>query len=152
MVFQHPWRTIGALLGLGMLLLTLVTGCRGDKRSDESRHVQAVSANKYGGVYRKALQSEPVTLDPAFAESIYAVSVVQQMFDGLVQFDADLNVIPGIARSWSASRDGLVWTFQVRQGVKFHHGREVTAHDVVYSLTRLLNPQAKSPHTGLIER
>jgi peptide/nickel transport system substrate-binding protein/oligopeptide transport system substrate-binding protein len=77
--------------------------------------------------------------------------VAQQVFDGLVQFDADLNVIPSIANAWSASYDGITWTFHLRKGVKFHNGREVTANDFVYSFTRLLDPRTRSPRAWLLE-
>jgi len=78
--------------------------------------------------------------------------VAQQVFNGLVQFDANLNVVPCTAKSWGASRDGLVWTFHLRQGVKFHHGREVNADDFVYTFTRLLDPRTASPRSWLFER
>jgi peptide/nickel transport system substrate-binding protein/oligopeptide transport system substrate-binding protein len=78
--------------------------------------------------------------------------VAQQVFDGLVQFDANLNVVPCIAKSWKASYDGLVWTFDLRQGVKFHHGREVSADDFVYTFTRFLHPRTASPRAWLFER
>jgi len=74
------------------------------------------------------------------------------MFDGLVQFDVNLNVVPCIAKSWEASRDGLVWTFYLRQGVRFHHGREVHADDFVYTFTRILDPRTASPRAWLFER
>jgi peptide/nickel transport system substrate-binding protein/oligopeptide transport system substrate-binding protein len=60
-------------------------------------------------------------------------------------------VVPGIAKSWNASNDGLIWTFHLRQGVKFHHGREVNADDFVYAFTRMLDPKTKSPRTWLFE-
>ncbi|MGH7321074.1 MAG: ABC transporter substrate-binding protein [Candidatus Rokuibacteriota bacterium] len=66
------------------------------------------------------------------------------MFDGLVQFDQTLTIAPALAEFWTSSRDGFTWTFTLRKGVKFHHGREVTAEDVVYSFTRILDPRTKS--------
>jgi peptide/nickel transport system substrate-binding protein/oligopeptide transport system substrate-binding protein len=75
--------------------------------------------------------------------------VSQQIFDGLVQFDQTLTVTPALAQHWKASRDGLVWTFSLRPGVRFHHGREVTADDVVYSLTRVVNPKLGSASADL---
>ena len=69
---------------------------------------------------------------------------MQQIFDGLVAFDQTLAITPALAHFWRASRDGLTWTFALRKGVHFHHGREVTADDVVYSLTRVLDPKLKS--------
>jgi peptide/nickel transport system substrate-binding protein len=97
-----------------------------------------------GGVYRRPLGHDPSTLDPARIRDIYALAVGQQLFDGLVQFDQTLSITPALAQFWIASRDGLTWTFTLRKGVKFHHGREVTSDDVVYSFTRLLDPQLKS--------
>ena len=95
-------------------------------------------------VYRRPLGNDPATLDPARISDIYGLSVAQQIFDGLVEFDQALRIVPAIAQYWKASRDGLTWTFTLRKGVKFHDGRAVTADDVVYSLTRLLDPKVKS--------
>lgn len=97
-----------------------------------------------GGVYRRPLGNDPETLDPARISDVYSRSVAQQIFDGLVKFDQTLTITPALAQFWKASRDGLTWTFTLRKGVKFHHGREVTADDVVYSFMRLLDPKVKS--------
>jgi oligopeptide transport system substrate-binding protein len=102
-----------------------------------------------GGVYRRPLGGDPATLDPARISDIYGLSVAQQLFDGLVQFDQTLTITPALAQFWKASRDGLTWTFTLRKGVKFHHGREVTAEDVAYSLTRILDPAVKSGSADL---
>jgi oligopeptide transport system substrate-binding protein len=107
---------------------------------------------EFGGLYRRVLGNHPPTLDPAFATDIYGGAVVRQLFDGLVQFDANLKTLPALAEFWEASRDGRTWTFALRRGVKFHHGREVTAHDVVYSFTRLLNLANPLPVTQLFRR
>jgi peptide/nickel transport system substrate-binding protein len=100
---------------------------------------------RYGGIYRRELGSDPPTLDPAYLTETYGRAVASQIFDGLVQFDAHLRPIPAIAELWEASRDGRVWTFFLRRGVKFHHSREVTAHDFVYSFTRLLQLGSPGP-------
>jgi len=97
-----------------------------------------------GAVYRRPLGNDPETLDPARISDIYSRSVSQQIFDGLVQFDQTLTITPALAQFWKASRDGLTWTFTLRKGVKFHHGREVIAEDVIYSFTRIVDPRTKS--------
>src|SRR4029453_18081460 len=107
---------------------------------------------QFGGIYRRVLGNDPSTLDPALLTDVYGRTVVRQIFDGLVQFDADLKPIPALAAFWEPSRDGRTWTFTLRRGVTFHHGREVTAHDVVYSFTRLLNPQKPVPVTEFFRR
>lgn len=108
----------------------------------------AVSQPK-GGIYRFPLRFTVKTLDPAFVTDSSSVAVVQQLFDGLVQYDKNLNVVPSIADSWDISRDGLTYTFKIRKGVRFHNGREVAAEDFVYSLTRVLNPEVDSPAAPL---
>jgi ABC-type transport system substrate-binding protein len=96
------------------------------------------------GTYRRPLGNEPATLDPARIVDVYGLSVAQQIFDGLVRFDQTLTIMPSLAQFWRSSRDGRTWTFTLRKGVRFHHGREVTADDVVFSLTRILDPRLKS--------
>src|SRR5687767_3745585 len=81
-------------------------------------------ARQFGGMYRRMLANNPATLDPTLATDIYSGTVIRQLFDGLVQFNAHLNPVPALAEYWEASRDGLTWTFTLRRGVKFHNGRE----------------------------
>lgn len=107
---------------------------------------------QFGGTYRRTLDNNPATLDPALVQDIYSRPVVRQLFNGLVQFDAHLKPTPAIAEFWEASRDGRLWTFTLRRGVKFHHGREVTAQDFVYSFTRLLKTANAGPVTSLVRR
>ncbi len=114
--------------------------------------MESLAAARRGGIYRLALSQSPQSLDPAQATTTYAGTVIHQVFDGLVEFDDELSVRPALARFWDASQDGRVWTFQLRQGVRFHHGREMVAEDVVYSLTRLLDPQFHSPWSWLFMR
>ena len=94
--------------------------------------------------YRRPLGNDPASLDPARINDVYSRSVAQQIFDGLVRFDQTLAVTPALAEFWRASRDGLTWTFTLRRGARFHHGREVTADDVVFSFSRILDPRLKS--------
>lgn len=113
---------------------------------------RAIEIPRAGGTYRRPLEFSPRTLDPALATDIYSVTLIQQIFDGLVQYDGDLNVMPALARSWKISADGLAYTFHLREGVKFHNGREMTAHDWVYSLTRVVDPRTKSPAASFLDR
>lgn len=71
------------------------------------------------------------------------------MYDSLLAWDADLNVVPALAESYEM--DETSYTFKLRQGVKFHDGGEMTAKDVVYSITTALNPPepgVKVPYLG----
>ena len=106
----------------------------------------------WGGTYRRPLEFNPQTLDPALSLDMYSTTMIQQVFDGLVQFDKDLNVIPAIAKSWKISPDGLIYTFYMREDIKFHNGREVNAKDFVYSFTRVLDPNTKSHSSDFFTR
>ncbi|MCU0607235.1 MAG: ABC transporter substrate-binding protein, partial [Candidatus Edwardsbacteria bacterium] len=99
-----------------------------------------------GGTLQLDLLSDPITLDPAYLTDSTSNEVAGQIHAGLVQFDDGARVMPAIARSWSVSSDGLVWTFFLRKGVRFHNGRALTAGDVKHSLERLLDPAVKSPN------
>lgn len=132
-------------LGVALTLLHVSSGAAQIPGSQEP-------GAKFGGTYRRTLGSNPATLDPAFVNDVYSRTVVRQIFEGLVQFDAHLKPIPAIAEFWEASRDSRTWTFTLRRGVRFHHGREVTADDFVYSFTRLLHTTQSGPLSDLLRR
>ena len=96
-----------------------------------------------GGVLRVGLPSVPASLDPATTLEGPVSVIARQIFDTLVQYrDVSSDIEPGLAAQWSVSRDGLVWTFRLREGVRFHDGTVLTAQHVVESLDRVIQPNA----------
>jgi peptide/nickel transport system substrate-binding protein/oligopeptide transport system substrate-binding protein len=139
------------LVSLGVCCSLLIPSAFGWAESLGWPALQTPGAT-FGGVFHRMLDNTPVTLDPTFAADMYGVAIVRQLFDGLVQFDTHLKPIPALAEFWEASQDGRTWTFTLRRGVTFHHGREVTAQDVVYSFTRLLDPRRPVNSAELFHR
>ena len=86
---------------------------------------------------------DPRSLDPALSTDVPTGRAVGYVFDGLVRFTPDAQVVPGLAKTWDLSSDGLTYTFHLRTGVKFHDGRPFSAHNVVNSFQRVLNPATK---------
>ncbi len=101
-----------------------------------------------GGVLRVGLPSVPTSLDPATALEGPVSVIARQIFDTLVQYrDVTSDIEPGLAAQWSVSRDGLLWTFRLREGVRFHDGTALTARQVAESLDRVIQPNAaQAPH------
>lgn len=94
------------------------------------------------------------TLDPALAYDTASAGVIMNTYDNLVFYDgaATDQFVPMLAESWETSDDGLVWTFNLRQGVTFHNGNELTAEDVAYTFQRgLLQGGYSSPQWLLAE-
>lgn len=97
-----------------------------------------------GGTLRIRPFSEDIrpNLDPAAGVWVFAT---EQIFDGLVAIDADLNPVPGLAEYWIAEDGGRRTIFYLRKGSSFHNGRAVTSDDVKFSFERLLRPDVGSP-------
>src|SRR2546426_4940049 len=82
-------------------------------------------------------QGEPVQFDPAVITDGISSRITRQVFDGLVRYKgATTEVEPALAEKWEVSRDGRVWTFQLRRGVKFHDGTPLDAAAVVWNFER----------------
>ena len=85
-----------------------------------------------------AIQLEPPHLDPTSAAAGAIDSVLySNVFEGLTRFDGSGDVIPGLAKSWEISEDGLTYTFMLNEGVTFHDGTTMDAEDVKFSLDRI---------------
>jgi len=94
-----------------------------------------------GGTLRYAAGADPDSLDPPNTDSNPGEAIGRMMYNYLVRFDAKLNLIPDLATSWTQSKDGLVWTFKLRKGVKFHDGTPFNAEAAKYNLERFLGPE-----------
>lgn len=86
------------------------------------------------------------TLDPHITNDTGSHLMARQIYEKLVDFDENLNVIPCLAERWDISKDGRRYTFYLKKGVKFHNGEEMKASDVLFSFKRMLSPIAAATH------
>ncbi|MFI5385069.1 MAG: ABC transporter substrate-binding protein [Fimbriimonadales bacterium] len=98
-------------------------------------------------ILRYALINRPTEFDPARVQDGDTIDLIQNIFEGLTTWSEDNKVIPNLAKDWVISPDGRTYTFHLKQGVKFHNGREVTADDVAFSINRSVSPALSSQTT-----
>jgi peptide/nickel transport system substrate-binding protein len=124
-----------AALGLGTAAVANVVGVldRGEAAA------QTPPAEPTGSV-TWAIESDPVNLIPYGATAGSNMWGKEFMYDSLLAWDKDLNIVPALAESYEAAPDATSYTFKLRQGVKFHDGREMTSADVKYSFETAMAP------------
>ena len=99
-----------------------------------------------GGTFLFAAGSNIHTLDPHFAYDTLSTAACRLLYDGLLDYDYDGEMIPSLAAKLPlVSDDGRVFRFELRDGIKFHNGREITAEDISWSMHRLLSQRIGSP-------
>ncbi|MEY9093414.1 ABC transporter substrate-binding protein [Paenibacillus sp. RC84] len=92
------------------------------------------------------------TFDPAALLFANDVHLSRQLFDTIVRYDrAAGDFVPSLAHHWESDETCTIWTFYLRKGVLFHHGRELEAADAAYSIRRLLSPEVFSPQRWMLE-
>ena len=136
MIVIQTWRRRLLYLAVTVLAVGLFGIACGDDRS--------------GGILNVALQQDSNGLDPAFHLSTADVATTLHAYDNLVWRQHDGSLKPMLAESWEASSDLTSYTFNLREGVKFHHGKEFKAEDVVYTFKRLIDPEVGSPAAGAL--
>lgn len=124
---------LAARLALTVVLLLAIAGCSTGRRVDLGG---ATSDNLIA-----AIAGEPDQLDPHKTTAYFSFEVLENIFDTLVEPDANLEMRPALAESWDVSPDQRVWTFHLRRGVTFHDGSPFTADDVVFSYRRIIDGQ-----------
>nr|WP_304710478.1 ABC transporter substrate-binding protein [uncultured Acetatifactor sp.] len=95
------------------------------------------TGDRYGGSIVVGVQQDIDSLDPHKATAAGTKEIIFNIFEGLVKPDENGNLINAVASDYTISEDGLVYTFTLRDNVKFHNGNVVTAEDVKYSLERV---------------
>ena len=97
----------------------------------------AAQTPRAGGTLISAQTTEATGLDPQLVAALSRSRRSPLMYNQLVRFDGSMTPTPELAESWETSKDGLTWTFKLRQGVKFHDGQEMTSADVNFTFDRL---------------
>ncbi|ENM3887703.1 oligopeptide ABC transporter substrate-binding protein OppA [Vibrio metoecus] len=94
--------------------------------------------------------TEVASLDPHKTEGVPESNVIRDLLEGLVNQDANGNVVPGVAESWETT-DNKTFTFHIRKEAKWSNGDPVTAQDFVYSFQRAVDPATASPYSWYME-
>ncbi|MCL6459016.1 MAG: ABC transporter substrate-binding protein [Gorillibacterium sp.] len=127
------------LLVFILLLSMVITACSKDNATDTGTDKETAPAQQeYKDELNIALTAQPPTLDSAVTVSAVALDTAGNIFEQLYTLNAAYEPVPVLAKSYERSDDGLTYTFILRQGVKFHNGKEMTSEDVVASMNRWL--------------
>ncbi|MEE8374228.1 MAG: ABC transporter substrate-binding protein, partial [Dehalococcoidia bacterium] len=153
-----PWLVVSCLMVAALVLASCGTA---DTEEEEVVGVEEVAATgpdpattysrevgKYGGTMRLGMAAEHSTFDPPLGAHSADLNVIDQAYEQLLVHNPDYTFQPVLATSWEPNEDLTEWTFYLRQGVKFHHGKEMTSEDVVYSFDRLF--ELESPGAGAL--
>ena len=141
-------RITSILLMLIMAVSVALSGCSGDKAKPESATENELPKSKNpveGGSIKVGISQDLDSLDPHRAVSAGTKEVLFNIYEGLVKPDSDGNLIEALAESYEISEDAKVYTFTLREGVKFHNGDAVTAEDVKYSIDKCADTSNGDP-------
>lgn len=98
-----------------------------------------------GGIYSEGIIGSYTNANPIFATSDVNSSVSRLLFSGLLTYSTDNKLVGDLARGWQVDDTGKIYTVQIREGVKWHDGEELTADDVVFTFKTVQNPDTRSP-------
>ncbi len=96
-----------------------------------------------------ALQADTTSLDPHVGSNGISNQVLNEMYETLLTFDADTNVIPALAKEWTVSEDGRSYTFVLEEGIKFHDGEPFNAEAVKANYERGYNDESLALHRSV---
>ena len=140
---------------IALLLLLAACGGRGDATNSETAAPTSTPSDttdqapktgeRIDGGSLVRVWADPPTLDPHLTTDATSASIIVEVFGGLVTISPDLEIVGDIAETWDVSPDGMTYTFHLRDNVKFHDGKLLTANDFKYSLERALNPLTSAP-------
>jgi peptide/nickel transport system substrate-binding protein len=136
----------GAVIGMSTSLMSVIlTACGGANNSSSSSSSTAAGAAVKGGTLKLASQAPTGAINPLTIDDAGGLCMLAQTGEFLA-FDNNMALAlqPMLATSWKPNANGTVWTFNLRQGVKFHDGSPLTADDVVYTMQQLADPKNAS--------
>ncbi len=142
------------LLVAVMVSSLILSACGGNKSAESSKGATTAAngettapANGTAGLdLAVEVGPDPETIDPALNSSADAANMIMHAFETLLIVDKDNKIVPGQAETYDISKDGLTYTFHLRDGLKWSDGTPLTAKDFVFSWKRLADPNVAAPY------
>jgi oligopeptide transport system substrate-binding protein len=141
-------RRLFATLCFALALAACGGGSDGSSRTASS--ADAARASGSAAVLRRGNGPEPDSLDPQLARADSAANILRDLYEGLTVLDATGAPAPGAAERWDVSPDGLVYTFHLRDNLRWSNGEPLTANDFVASWRRLVTPATGGQYAQLL--
>lgn len=130
-----------------LLALILLTGCT--RQPAVTAHNYSVGnqlAPPVQQVFRCSVSGAPRSLDPSLTTDEPSYEVLINLFEGLTTLNARAEVVPGVASSWTVSKNGLRYVFHLRHDARWNNGAPVTAQDFIYAWQRVVNPDTAAQY------
>ncbi len=131
-----------------VFLLLFLFGCTKREKKEE---IKFEAQPCYGDIIIDVSIGDASYLNPVLATDTSSGTINNLVYNGLVKYDKDLNLIGDLAKSWKISEDKLVITFYLHENVKWHDGIPFTANDVKFTYEQLINPKVKTPYSSKFE-
>jgi peptide/nickel transport system substrate-binding protein len=128
-----------------ILLLTLIS-CGGSKEQPVYINNNDNESPAYGDAIIVGSIGDASNLIPMLASDSASFDIANLVYNGLVKYDKNLNIVGDLAESWEISEGGLVITFHLRKGVKWHDGYPFTAHDVLFGYKKIIDPKTPTAY------
>jgi oligopeptide transport system substrate-binding protein len=125
--------------------------CGGGERKNASPASDAQATKTDVTTLTRGNGPEPDTLDPQRARTDAAFNILRDVFEGLTAVGPDGSAVPAAATSWTVAPDGLEYTFQLRDGLRWSNGDRLVAGDYVAGMRRLVDPATASPYAQIFE-
>ncbi|HIZ78551.1 MAG TPA: peptide ABC transporter substrate-binding protein [Candidatus Lachnoclostridium stercorigallinarum] len=156
-------KKLGLTLAAGLMCAAMLAGCGGSSSETEPQTIgeptsaaeesaQETAAAEPTGAQELTfvLNNEPDSLDPSYTNNSFASPFLANLFEGLVTYDENGELAPGNAESWESNEDMTVWTFHLRDGLKWSDGTPLTAEDYVYSALHVMTPTTTSQYVNMM--
>lgn len=132
-----------------VMLLLLLCSCEGDKPAGEPQEDgSSAGSAAYGGIMVEGSIGDASNLIPMLSSDSTSHSIADLIFNGLVKYDKDMNLVGDLAESWDISKDGLEIAFHLRKGVRWHDGHPFTADDVLFTYRVTIDPKTPTAYAG----
>ncbi len=129
------------------LIIVSLTAC-GKKQETEKTDQSETKPPAYGDILVRGDIGDASNLIPLLASDSASHNIAGMVYNGLVKYDKDMNIVGDLAESWEISQKGLVITFHLRKGVKWHDGHPLTSADVLYTYRVTVDPKTPTAYAG----